>query len=226
MTFTSTEMAPETTEVSEATRMATFTPGQDEARQNASKLTVPRIGVRFRLPSSMNSVEYFGRGPGENYIDRAAGSRIGIFKTTAESMFEPGYVRPQENGHRADTRWLKLKDKSGRGLMIRADETIGFNALRNSIEDFDSEETVNRPRQWSNFSEKEIAARNEDDARNVLRRQTHINDITPRPFVEVCVDMKQQGVAGYNSWGDRPLPEHSIPANREYRWGFTMMPAK
>ena len=110
--------------------------------------------------------------------------------------------------------------------MIRADETIGFNALRNSIEDFDSEETVNRPRQWSNFSEKEIAARNEDDARNVLRRQTHINDITPRPFVEVCVDMKQQGVAGYNSWGDRPLPEHSIPANREYRWGFTMMPAK
>ena len=226
VTFTSTEMAPETTEVSEATRMATFTPGQDEARQNASKLTVPRIGVRFRLPSSMNSVEYFGRGPGENYIDRAAGSRIGIFKTTAESMFEPGYVRPQENGHRADTRWLKLKDKSGRGLMIRADETIGFNALRNSIEDFDSEETVNRPRQWSNFSEKEIAARNEDDARNVLRRQTHINDITPRPFVEVCVDMKQQGVAGYNSWGDRPLPEHSIPANREYRWGFTMMPAK
>ena len=31
-------------------------------------------------------------------------------------------------------------------------------------------------------------------------------------FVEVCIDMKQQGVAGYDSWGDRPLPEHTLPA--------------
>lgn len=226
VTFTSTDMSPETTEVSEATRMATFTPGQDEARRNASKLTVPRIGVRFRLPASMSAVEYFGRGPGENYIDRAAGSRIGHFATTVDKMYEKNYVRPQENGHRTDTRWVKLTDRSGRGLMVRADKTIGFNALHNSVEDFDSEETVNRPRQWSNFSPQEIAARNEEAARNVLRRQTHINDITPRNFVEVCVDMKQQGLAGYDSWGDRPLPEHTLPANAEYRWGFTLMPAK
>jgi beta-galactosidase len=36
--------------------------------------------------------------------------------------------------------------------------------------------------------------------------------------------MKQQGVAGYNSWGARPLPEYTLPANREYRWGFTLIP--
>eukprot|EP00975_Prorocentrum_lima_P020325 4275291-Prorocentrum_lima.AAC.1 len=36
--------------------------------------------------------------------------------------------------------------------------------------------------------------------------------------------MKQQGVAGYDSWGDRPLPEHTLPANKEYHWGFTLMP--
>ena len=47
---------------------------------------------------------------------------------------------------------------------------------------------------------------------------------TCHPRVEVCIDLKQQGVAGYDSWGDRPLPEHSLPANRDYQWGFTLIP--
>ena len=26
--------------------------------------------------------------------------------------------------------------------------------------------------------------------------------------------------------GDRPRPEHTLPANKEYHWGFTLMPVK
>ena len=226
ITFTSTEMEEGKTEVSEATLMATFSPGQEEARRAASKLVVPRIGVRFRLPADMNQVEYFGRGPGENYVDRQAGSFVDLYRTTADAMYTNNYVRPQENGHRTDTRWVTLSRKNGKGLKIVADQTIGFNALRNSVEDFDSEETINRPRQWNNFTPEEIANRTEEKAKNVLRRMTHVNDITPRNFVEVCIDMKQQGVAGFDSWGDRPLPEHSLPANQEYHWGFTLIPMK
>ena len=226
ITFTSTDMQEGKVEVSEATLMATFSPGQEEARQAASKLVVPRIGVRFRLPADMNQVEYFGRGPGENYVDRQAGSFVDLYRTTADAMYTNNYVRPQENGHRTDTRWVTLSRKNGKGLKIVADQTIGFNALRNSVEDFDSEETINRPRQWNNFTPEEIANRTEEKAKNVLRRMTHVNDITPRNFVEVCVDMKQQGVAGFDSWGDRPLPEHSLPANQEYHWGFTLIPIK
>ena len=107
-----------------------------------------------------------------------------------------------------------------------AHRKTGFNALRNSVGDFDSEEVEGRPRQWNNFTPEEIADHNEEKAKNVLRRMTHINDITPRNFVEVCVDMKQQGVAGFNSWGDRPLPEFTMPANQEYKWGFTLIPIK
>ena len=59
-----------------------------------------------------------------------------------------------------------------------------------------------------------------------MPRHTHINDIVPQDCVEVCIDMKQQGVAGYNSWGARPLPEYSIPANQDYKWGFTLIPVK
>ena len=226
ITFTSTDMQEGKTEVSEATLMATFSPGQQEARLAASKLVVPRIGVRFRLPADMNQVEYFGRGPGENYIDRQRASHIDLYKTTADAMYTNNYVRPQENGHRTDTRWVELTRKNGKGLKIVADQVIGFNALRNSVEDFDSEEAVGKLRQWNNFTPEEIANRKEEDAKNVLRHMTHVNDITPRNFVEVCVDMKQQGVAGFNSWGDRPLPEHTMPANQEYKWGFTLIPVK
>ena len=79
--FTSADMQVAESEVSEATRTATFTPGNDAARKAAAKLNVPRIGVRFRLPAEMNVVEYFGRGPEANYIDRNAGTLIGLYKT-------------------------------------------------------------------------------------------------------------------------------------------------
>lgn len=88
---------------------------------------------------------------------------IGRYSTTADEMYFP-YVRPQENGHRTDTRWVAIKGKKS-GLMVVADETIGFNALKNSVEDFDSEEATNRPYQWNNFSSEEIAARKDGDAK-------------------------------------------------------------
>ena len=44
---------------------------------------------------------------------------------------------------------------------------------------------------------------------------THINDIVPRNFVEVCVDMRQQGVAGYDSWGAKVQPKLTITLKSE-----------
>lgn len=220
--FTSTDMDAAQTGVSEATKTATFTPGKDAARKESSKLNVPRIGVRFRLPAGMDQLQYFGRGPKENYWDRKAGYPVGLYKNTAGNEYYP-YVRPQENGHHSDTRWLALTGKN-KGLLIEADTLIEFNALRNSIEDFDAEEQPSLIRQWSNFTPEQIANHNEAEAKNVLRRQHHVNHITPRDFVEVCVDLKQQGLAGYDSWGSRPEPAYTLPANREYNWGFTLVP--
>lgn len=223
MVFTSTEMDEPLVEMSESTRLATFSPRSADARKRYSQLEVPRIGVRFRLPSAINRIKYFGRGPQENYADRKAGTFIGLYENTAEGMYFP-YVRPQENGHHTDTRWITLERENGKGLTVLADTLVEFNTLRNSVEDFDSEEAVNRPYQWPNMSPEEVANHDEGKARNVLRRQHHINDIVPRDFVEVCIDMKQQGVGGYDSWGARPEPYSTIPANREYRWGFTIVP--
>lgn len=223
MVFTSTDMDETFVGVSEATRLATFSPRSKDARERSSKLEVPRIGVRFRLPAEMNRVKYFGRGPEENYSDRKAGTFIGVYENTAEGLYYP-YVRPQENGHHTDTRWVTIGKKAGRGLTVLADSLIEFNALRNSVEDFDSEEARNRPYQWPNMSPEEIANHDEAAAKDVLRRMHHAIDVVPRDFVEVCIDLKQQGVAGYDSWGARPEPYSTIPANREYRWGFTLIP--
>lgn len=222
--FSSTDMETDQYEWSEAARTATFSPGREALRKEASILEVPRIGVRFRLPAEMNEVRYFGRGPDENYIDRNYGATVGLYTTAADKMYY-NYVRPQENGHRTDTRWLVLHGR-GLGLGIVADETIGFNALRQAVEDFDSEEAKHRPYQWNNYSQTEIQNRDEGKARNVLRRQHHVNDVPVRDFVEVCVDMKQQGVGGYDSWSALPEPWHRLPSNREYSWSFTLLPVR
>ena len=200
----------------------------------------------------MNDVTWYGRGPGENYIDRNRGSLVGLYTSTAEDMYFP-YVRPQENGHRSDTRWAAFYG-GGSGLMVVADAgcaedhdgvsecdasgnglsgtvcgaggTIGFSALRNPIEDFDSEEAVEHDYQWPNFTPEQIASKDPAEAKDVLRRMHHVNDIVPQDYVEVCVDMRQQGVAGYDSWGDRPEPQYQLPADRDYTWGFTLVPVK
>ena len=207
---------------SDAQLEATFSPSAAGPRRKPAALEVPRIGMRFRLPAGMGNVEYYGRGPGENYCDRNAGSPAGIYKTTADDMYFP-YVRPQENGHRTDTRRITFSGQRGASLEIRADRLFEFNALRNSIEDFDGQECTARPYQWRNLNPKN-SIHDEAAAANKLPRQTHLDDIVPHDYVEVCLDMAQQGVGGYDSWGSRPEPQHRIPSDREYKWRFTLIP--
>lgn len=166
-----------------------------EANPNAPEL--PRIGVRFRIPSSLDQIEYFGRGPEENYCDRNRGTLAGHYKSTAEQQYVP-YVRPQENGHKTEVRWLALTNKTGNGLLVIADSNLmEFNVSRNRIEDFDGEEST-RPYQWHNFTKDE--SHDPAMAQNRKPKQTHVNDIYPRNFVEVCLDHRMMGVAGDDGW--------------------------
>lgn len=98
------------------------------------------------------------------------------------------------------------------------DNLIEFNVLRNSIEDFDSDDQTNLRYQYNCFDDQP------QEGHNILRRQHHIDDIVPQDFVEVNIDYKQQGVAGFDSWGDRVLPEFTIPSNQNYSYGFSIIP--
>lgn len=221
--FTPLQKEEEKIDKSEAELLATYSPkarAENKAKKNV--LEVPRIGIRFRMPSAMDNIHYLGRGPEENYIDRYKGTLIGLYVATAWNLYYP-YVRPQENGHHTDTRWISATTVQGDGLLIVGEKPIEFNALRNSVEDFDAQES-DAPYQWSNFSAQEIANRDYDKAKDNMRKQTHAIDITPKDYVEVCLDMRQQGVAGFDSWGSRPIPEATIYADEEYNWTFTMLP--
>ncbi len=80
---------------------------------------IPRIGLTFEINKSMDQIEWYGRGPMENYSDRKSGALVGIYSSSVDEWVTP-YVRPQENANRCDVRWVKFKG-SDRELSISTD---------------------------------------------------------------------------------------------------------
>ncbi len=97
-------------------------------------IILPRAGVTLMLDPSLESVTWFGRGPHENYNDRNTGAAMGLYKSTIDELFV-NYPVPQENGNRGDVRWISLADASGKGLLVRAGDSLNFSASRYSDED-------------------------------------------------------------------------------------------
>ena len=134
---------------------------------------IPRFGTVLSLPGGLDRVEWYGRGPHENYLDRRTGARVGRHALPLSGMAHP-YVRPQETGTRTDTRWAALRDEDGRGLLVVGLPTVSFSALPYRISDLDGGETKTR------------------------RHQT---DLVARDEVTLSVDYRQMGVGGDDSWG-------------------------
>ena len=180
------------------------------------RVEIPRLGLRFRV--SDEAFRYFGRGPVENYCDRNSGTFKTIWSSTASAEYYP-YVRPQETGHHTEVNWLEVG-----GVKVLADEPFEFNVLRQSVEDLDSEEAVNRPYQWNNFSPDENHSPEAGYLK--IRRQTHLNDVPVRDFSEVCIDYKMTGVGGYDSWYQRPEAARTLWADTAYAYSFTLLPQR
>lgn len=97
---------------------------------------LPRLGIAMALPAAMHEVTWYGRGPGENYVDRADGYRIGIYQAPVNDLVY-SYIRPQQNGNRTDVRWLTIADAAGYGLRFEApvDNPMQFTARPYSMQD-------------------------------------------------------------------------------------------
>ena len=81
---------------------------------------MPEFGMLFTLDADYDQVRYYGMGPGENYVDRRHGARLGIWRTTAKDNVAH-YVLPQECGNRTGVRWAEVTDFRGRGLRLEGD---------------------------------------------------------------------------------------------------------
>ena len=133
---------------------------------------IPRFGMNLVMTEGYELLEYFGRGPHENYIDRNSSSMVGHYRSTVEDQYVP-YISNGENGNKTEVRWLTLKNDQGRGIMIQGSPLVDFSALHYSQEDLDREE----------------------------RDGAHTIDLERSEKVLLNVDWKQMGVGGDDSWG-------------------------
>ncbi len=98
---------------------------------------LPRFGLRVPLAAGCESVEFFGYGPQESYIDKRFGTRKGRFATTVDEMHEE-YLKPQENGSHFATEWARITDGSGVGMLFVGMNDFSFNASHYSPEDIET----------------------------------------------------------------------------------------
>jgi beta-galactosidase len=89
----------------------------DIAQTGAWDIVLPRIGVRFDVPSSVDRASWFGAGPRESYPDSTAAALVGRY-TDAIDDLTVRYAKPQESGHRSDLRSLELSVDSAPWLLI------------------------------------------------------------------------------------------------------------
>ena len=155
-----------------------------------------RIGMAFTMPSSIETLEWYGRGPHESYQDRKTGAPLGLWRGRIADQ-NHDYMRPQETGNKVDVRWMELLQPGAGGLRVSGDAPLSMNALA-----FPYDDLSRRP--------------------PGTRRST---DIVPRKEVSLMVDAIQSGVGGDNAWdkGGRPLPQYRI-ALKPLRYAFRLSP--
>ncbi|MPQ44031.1 glycoside hydrolase family 2 TIM barrel-domain containing protein [Clostridium tarantellae] len=106
-----------------------------ELKPGSSNLPeIPAIGMTFNMPQEFENLEWFGRGPHENYWDRQRSSFVGRYESTVEEQFFP-YIDPSEMGNKTDIRWMTLTNDDGVGLMVSGDPHIEATALHYTEEE-------------------------------------------------------------------------------------------
>ena len=100
---------------------------ENQVRVGEAITDVPRIGVSLQLSPRLVQLEWFGRGPWENYSDRKASAMVGLYRGTVTEQYVP-YIVPQEHGHKTDVRHAQLTDAAGAGLRVEGDPTFEFSA--------------------------------------------------------------------------------------------------
>jgi len=156
-----------------------------------------RFGVQLPMPRSFETVEYYGRGPIENYADRKDNTLLGIYRQTVSEQFYP-YIRPQENGTKTDIRWWKVLDNSGRGIEIVAEAPFSASALHYTIESLDE---------------------------GLAKHQMHSQEVEEADLTNLLIDKAQMGLGCITSWGTLPLPEYMLPY-QDYEFSFIISPVK
>lgn len=130
-----------------------------------------RVGLWFTTPQRPATVQWYGRGPHESYVDRKSSAAIGLWRGAVADQ-NHDYMRPQETGNKVDVRWMELSGGAGAGLRVTGDTPLMMNALA-----FPYTDLYRRPPgTWKS------------------------TDIVPNGDGTLLVDAAQMGVGGDTSW--------------------------
>ena len=103
----------------------------------------PKVGMQFRMPLDYKNLTYFGKDT-ENYPDRNASGKMGLYNVNAQDLFEH-HVVPQDNGNHSDTRWLALmSEKSKIGLFVTMQEPFNFSMYNYSDDNLTAAQRINQ----------------------------------------------------------------------------------
>lgn len=156
-----------------------------------------RFGMEVQIPADLNKIEYYGRGPIENYSDRKSSAFIGQYRQTVAEQFYP-YIRPQETGNKTDIRWWTQHNLNGDGFKIVGSEPFSASALNFTTQLLDE---------------------------GLRKDQRHSEELIPENLVNLHIDKVQMGLGCITSWGHKPLSQYMLPYG-DYEFKFTIYPVK
>ena len=154
-----------------------------------------RYGMVLDLPASFSKLEYYGRGPEENYIDRHSSTFIGKYESDVKDEYYP-YVRPQESGNHTDIRYFSIfNPASGKGITFEGYAPMECSAIPYSIEDLDSGDE--KEHAWGQ----------------------HSGDLVDKGLTQVHIQQRQYGLGCIDSWMTKPMEKYRMHyGDREFRF--------
>ncbi len=157
---------------------------------------IPRVGMAMRLKKEYDTMNWFGRGPFENYIDRKSAAIVGQYSSKVWDMYHP-YPRAQESGNVCDVRTMSLVNGNGNGIEIVGIEPLSMSA-------------------WM-FEQSEL------DYRPSSIEPHHGGSIVAGDLVWVNIDKVQMGVGGDTTWGAETHTRYTTAAF-DQQYSFIIKP--
>ena len=145
-----------------------------------------RYGMQLQMPASFSKLEYYGRGPEENYIDRHSSSFIGKYETNVKDEYYP-YVRPQESGNHTDIRYFSIfNPATGKGITFEGYAPMECSAIPYLVEDLDA--GIEKEHAWGQ----------------------HSGDLVEKGLVQLHIQQRQFGLGCIDSWGASPMEKYRM----------------
>ena len=145
-----------------------------------------RYGMQLQMPASFSKLEYYGRGPEENYIDRHSSAFIGKYEANVKDEYYP-YVRPQESGNHIDIRYFSIfNPTTGKGITFEGYAPMECSAIPYLVEDLDA--GIEKEHAWGQ----------------------HSGDLVEKGLVQLHIQQRQFGLGCIDSWGASPMEKYRM----------------